>query len=473
MTSPSRRSIGVARYASYLPRLRLERRLIEAAWGTKQPAGDIAVASYDEDALTLAIEAAAGCAGDGGTEIDAAYFASTSAPYREKQMAALMATACDFRRDIFTADFTGSARAGLAGVLAAWRAVQAGAAHDVLVAAAELRVAQPGSELEGVLGDGAAAVTLSDHDVIAEIVDAASVSEEFTYVWRTDRSPTVRAQGGKFSKTYGYGRDLGAAIRKVLERHNSKAADVGRLALYSPDARAAADLAKSLGFDPKKQLVEPLTPAVGCTGCAEPLLLLARALDQAAPGELILVGGYGEGADVILLRTTDRIAEARAAVPLQRWIDAKALLPSYEKYLKYRRILEVDEVADVVTNVLEHQELKQNLRLYGSRCRACGLVQYPMARVCIGCKAREQLDDARLARRGKVFTFTIDMLIPSIEHPLPMAVVDLDGGGRLYLQVADAEEVQVGDDVALTFRRLHEGGGNYNYYWKARPRRER
>ena len=50
--------------------------------------------------------------------------------------------------------------------------------------------------------------------------------------------------------------------------------------------------------------------------------------------------------------------------------------------------------------------------------------------------------------------------------------IDADGGGRLYLQVADADDIQIGARVALTYRRLHEGAGNRNYYWKARPIRE-
>jgi uncharacterized OB-fold protein len=100
------------------------------------------------------------------------------------------------------------------------------------------------------------------------------------------------------------------------------------------------------------------------------------------------------------------------------------------------------------------------------------MVQYPMAHVCIKCKARERLEDYRLGRQGTVFTFTVDHLIPAIEHPLPMVVVDLDGGGRLYLQATETSEAKVGDRMALTFRRLHEGGGNHNYYWKARPVRE-
>jgi uncharacterized OB-fold protein len=123
----------------------------------------------------------------------------------------------------------------------------------------------------------------------------------------------------------------------------------------------------------------------------------------------------------------------------------------------------------VVTNVLEFKELKQDVRLYGSRCLECGTVQYPMAHVCIRCKTRERMEDARIARRGTVFTYTVDHLIPSLEHPLPMAVVDAEGGGRLYLQVADANTIDIGAPVTFTYRKLHEGGGNRNYYWKARP----
>lgn len=464
--------VGIAQYGAYIPTLRLDRRLIEQAWGARQPKGEVAVANYDEDALTLAIEAAMSCLGDPPTRVGGAYAATTSAPYAEKQLASVLATACDLPRAIFTADFAGSARAGVSATLAAVRAVQAGAAPAVLVAAADVRLAAPESELEGVLGDAAAALTIADHDVIAEFIDAASVAEDFNYIWRTDAQRTLQVAGGRFSNTYGYGRDVGAAIRALLERQRLEPKAIDALALYSPDARAAADLAKSLGFDPRAQLVESLQPQIGCAGSAEPLLLLARALDGAQPSQRILVAGYGEGADALLFRTTDAIASRRAATPLARWLAAKTPLPTYEKYLKYRRFIEVEEVTDVVTNVLAYKELKQDVRLYGSRCLACGQVQYPMARVCIRCKAQERLEDVRMGRRGTVFTFTVDHLIPNLEHPLPMAVVDADGGGRLYLQVADAEDVQIGAQVAFTYRRLHEGGGNRNYYWKARPVRE-
>jgi uncharacterized OB-fold protein len=158
---------------------------------------------------------------------------------------------------------------------------------------------------------------------------------------------------------------------------------------------------------------------------------------------------------------------------LRAQLDGGTPLPSYERYLKYRRILPQEPIGEAITNVLEFQELRQDVRLYGSRCLECGLVQYPMARVCIGCGARDRMADHRLGHRGRIFTYTVDHLFPTIELPLPMAVVDVEGGGRLYLQVADADpdDVRIDAPVELCFRRIHEGGGNYNYFWKAKPAR--
>jgi uncharacterized OB-fold protein len=52
-----------------------------------------------------------------------------------------------------------------------------------------------------------------------------------------------------------------------------------------------------------------------------------------------------------------------------------------------------------------------------------------------------------------------------------MAVVDMDGGGRFYGQLTDcdASQAKIGMPVEFTFRRFHQGGGFYNYFWKLRP----
>src|SRR5215831_13503794 len=101
--------VGITRLGAYLPRRRLDRALIAKAWGSRVPPGMRTVAGIDEDALTMANDAVLACVGDdGAASADALYFASTSSPYLEKQVASVIATAADLRRDVVVADFAGS-----------------------------------------------------------------------------------------------------------------------------------------------------------------------------------------------------------------------------------------------------------------------------------------------------------------------------------------------------------------------------
>jgi uncharacterized OB-fold protein len=116
----------------------------------------------------------------------------------------------------------------------------------------------------------------------------------------------------------------------------------------------------------------------------------------------------------------------------------------------------------------DRQEL---LPLHGGKCPKCSTVQFPRHRICIECGHTEGLDDVKLARRGTLFTFTNDFLFESPDPPVTHAVIDLDGGGRLYCQLTDcdAQQVEIDMPLELTFRKIHEGGGFPNYFWKARP----
>ena len=462
--------VGITRIGAYFPRRRLDRALVGKAWGTRVPPGTRTVAGIDEDALTMATDAVLGClADDAPGDIDALYFASTSSPYLEKQVASVIATAADLRRDVVVGDFTGSVRAGVTALRVALDGVRAGSFRAGLVVAADVRVAEPESELEPLLGDGGAAAIVGSEGVIAELVAAASVAEEFTCLWRTDEQRYLRVSEPRFGATYGYVKDVTDAIGAALRKAELPPARIAKLALGAPDPRAAGEAAKRAGFD-ARQLEAPLVAEAGILGSAEPLALLSRSLESAVPGDFLVVGAWGEGADVLVFRATDHLPSARPR-PLADRLARGIALPSYERYLRARGVLPAESMGEPVTTMIEWKELRQDVRLYGSRCEACGLVQYPQARVCLGCLAQERLVEHKLGKRGTVFTFTIDNLAPVPEHPLPMAVIDLEGGGRLYLQVTDAAEgeVKVGTPVELTFRRLHEAGGNRNYFWKARP----
>lgn len=127
---------GIVSYGAYIPFYRLSRDEIARAWGGGSAGGGKAVAGHDEDTITMAVDAAVDCLGNiDRKSIDGLYFASTSAPYTEKQSAALMACALDLRRDTLTIDFANSLRSGTMALTAALDAVAAGSARRVLVIA--------------------------------------------------------------------------------------------------------------------------------------------------------------------------------------------------------------------------------------------------------------------------------------------------------------------------------------------------
>src|SRR5438876_1000067 len=231
--------VGITRIGAYFPRRRLDRALIAKAWGVRVPPGARPVAGFDEDALTMAADAVLACLGDADPAgFDALYFASTSSPYLEKQVASMIATAADLRRDLVVADLAGSVRAGLAALRAALDGVRAGSLRTALVAAADARLAEPESEMEPLLGDGAAAVAVGGDGVLAELVSAASVAEEFTYVWRTDEQRTLRVSETRFGTSHGYVRDMAEAIGAALRKAELPPARVARRAAVRADGRA-------------------------------------------------------------------------------------------------------------------------------------------------------------------------------------------------------------------------------------------
>jgi hydroxymethylglutaryl-CoA synthase len=464
--------IGIIGFGSCVPRHRLARELIAKEWGVPAAGGEKAVANYDEDSLTLAVNAALDCLADTPPgALEALFFASTTPPYREKQSAATIAAVLDTGKQVRTADFADTLRAGTSALLAALDAVRAGA-RRALVCAADCRLGEPDSPAEQSYGDAGAALLLGTDQVIAEVVAACTATEEFLGTWRTDEQAYPHGFPGAFETKFGYNRFVTAVINRALEQARIAPSAVTTAVLAGPNPRAVAGVAKAVGLDPKTQVHDTFWTVLGDTGTAQPLLLLCAALERAKPGDLILLAGYGDGADALVLRATDAIAGYRTARGVFSQIEVKRLLPSYGKYARFRKLIRKEPAPpDVSTPVALFRDQRAILPLYGATCPQCGTVQFPAHRVCIECGHRGGLVETKLARRGTVFTFTNDHIFEAPDTPVPHAVVDLDGGGRIYVQLTDCdpERVEVDMPVELTFRRYHDGSGMHNYFWKARP----
>ena len=83
---------GIAAWGAYIPTFRLDRKTMGKAWDTPSLPGERTVSGGDEDSLTMGVEAAlSATAGRDLSDLDAIFFATTTSPYAEKQVAATIA----------------------------------------------------------------------------------------------------------------------------------------------------------------------------------------------------------------------------------------------------------------------------------------------------------------------------------------------------------------------------------------------
>jgi 3-hydroxy-3-methylglutaryl CoA synthase len=411
-------------------------------------------------------------------EIDGLLFATTTPPYAEKQCASIIATALDLRRDIFTADITDVLRAGTTALKSALDSVAAGSAKNVLVVASDNRQGAPKGEAERNSGDGAVAFIISEDAVIAEQAGSYTITENMMDTWRSAGDQFVRSWEDRFAIEEGLERIMGEAVSGFMEKEGVSVKDVAKLALYSPDARRHGQLARHLGFQPE-QVQDPLFGRMGNTGAAFPLMLLAGALEDGSPGQLLLTVAYGDGSDVLGFRTTSKIGERGHGLGVSGFLDSGQVLGSYETYAKWRNVWLTDSSSrrpdpqsPSVTALW--RESDQNIKFHGGVCNQCGYVQYPPQRVCVECQSRDDSTPIRLSDKlGTVFTYSLDYLAGTVDTPLAVVVVDFEPGGRVLCMMTDREvgEVQIGMPVQMSFRKLRVVNGIHNYYWKAVPLR--
>jgi 3-hydroxy-3-methylglutaryl CoA synthase len=468
---------GIRSFGAYIPMLRLPFAAI-AGGGRKASggSGEKAVAYFDEDSVTMGVAAGTDCLrGIDRTSVDGLLFASTSYPYKEKQAASVAAKALGLRRDCATADLTGSLRAGTTALRAALDSVKAGTAKNVLVITSDCRPAAPRSALERNVGDGAAALLISNDAVAAELEHQHTISEEIIDVWRTDADRFVKTWEDRFVVEHGYRATLVDAVKALFAKAGCTAKDFSKAALYGPDARSHAAAARALGFDLKSQVQDALFGRIGNTGAAFAPMLLIAALENARPGDRLLVAGYGDGADVLTFRVTDAVKALTDHRGVRWHLERRAELGDYDKFLRFRHLeaSEHDRRAGTgVSATIHYRDRNEDIAFHAQRCRKCGQEQFPFQRVCFTCHARDDFEEVRLAERtGKVLSHTFDFFAGSPDPPLIVTMIEAEGGARLYLQMTDAspKEAKLDTPVEFTFRKVHEFGGTPNYFWKCTP----
>lgn len=439
-------------YAAYVPSGRLE----PAATGGRVPR---VVASFDEDSTTMAVAAASVALADAEEAVTSVFLATTSPAYLDKTNATTVAAALRLGTDCFAVDLAGAARSAVG-------AVRAAATQGGLALLSDVRVGKPGSADEKGGADAAAALLFGPGEGIAEILAEVSVSDEFLDRWREPTAVT----GQQWEERFGFERyaDLvRVASARALDR--AGLVDADHVVLVSPNS-AVRGRAGTLVKGALSTQGSPL----GHAGCADLGVALAAVLDVAGPGETVLVVSAADGCDALLLRTTDLLPQRRQGRPVADQLADGRTVP-YTSYLSWRGLLDRETPRrpepDRPAAPPSARGAGWKFGMVGNRCTRCEFLHLPPVRVCRSCGAADEMTEVSVAGTGgRAATYTVDRLSFSPSPPVVDVVVDFDGGGRCALEVADADAdaLEVGSRVDLTFRRHFTAGGVHNYFWKAR-----
>lgn len=477
---------GITGVAYHFPAGRLSRRSMAEANSWLDPAGvatargERAVANWDEDALTMSVEA---CRRLRAMQPDVAYsslwFASTTAPFANRHNASIIVSASGLQDTIATLDVGGTLRAGTSALIAAFREAREGAEGDAVVLAADRRVGRPGSVIERDAGDGACAVAVGSRNVLARLIGCRSTAVDFVDQFRESGRDTDYLWEERWVRDAGHLTLIPEVVEGLLRECGTTPDLVAHVAIPVADARRALQIAKACRLK-AEAIIDPRGDNLGDTGAAHALVLLGDAIARARAGDKILLLGFGQGVDAILLEATGSPSgdDQTSASALRR---NRREWTSYMAFLAHRGQIQPEwgmrgetDNRTAMTALWRNSEAVHGL--VGGRCKGCGAVQFPRSRTCANeqCRAVDSQEPLRLAEQdGRVVSLTADHLTCT---PLPPAIygtVRLDCGARLLVEFTDCgpEEIEVGTAVRLAFRikDFDEHRGFRRYFWKAIP----
>ena len=460
---------GIIGYGTYVPYYRLDRAKITAAMGAGGGRGHRAVASYDEDTTTMGVEAARSALRATSVTPSSIWFATANPAYLDKTNATAIQAALDLPQETWAVDAGGSPRSSEAAIRGA-----SGTAGISMAVVSDLRTGNPTSNDESGGGDAAAALLFGDNEdapVIAHAMGVAASTGEFLDRYRLPGESSSRIWEERFGEQ-AYLALANDAIERATKEANIGLEDVDKVIIAGLHARAVRSLSKIAG----DKLVDDLTGRIGNPGTAQLPLLVASALDEAAPGETILCAHLADGAYAVVLRTTDAIADYTPFATVESQIENGSDNLDYNLYLTWRGFLDrepprrPDPDRPGAPPAFRSEDWKY--AFVGSRDRSSGAIHLPPMRVSMDGGAVDDMERVRMADTpATIATFTVDHLAFSLSPPTVAVVIDFDGGGRFQAEMTDVDpdEVKIGDRVQMTFRRLFTAQGIHNYFWKARP----
>jgi hydroxymethylglutaryl-CoA synthase len=450
-------TVGILAYGAYLPRLRLARKSVAEAnaWfnpGLKGLAkGERTMCNWDEDTVTMAVEAARDClTGEDRGTVAALSLASTTLPFEDRLNAGIVLEALNLEPKVNAQDLTASQRAATSGLVTALQMARGGTG-PILVIGSEKRRTKTASPLELQAGDGAAALLVGAGPVVAKLLAHAGRTVDFVDHFRGEGFEFDYTWEERWIRDEGYNKIVPATLADLFKSTDVKPAEIAHFAMPCVLPRVAAGIAKKAGM-PDAAVRDNLHAVCGETGAAHPLVMLVDALERAKPGDKILV----------------HLARRKEET-------------NYPKFLAFNDLVAIERgMRADVDKATPLSSLYRNRRMLtgfiGGQCKKCGTLQFPKSAVCVNpnCNAFHTQEDAPFADTpAKVQSYTADRLTYSPDPPHYYGMVVFEQGGRVMIDFTDCDAATV--DVAAPMRmmfRIKEYDpqrGFTRYFWKAAP----
>ncbi len=457
-------SFGILAIGSYVPRGRLPAEVVADAHGWFQPSlkkfqgQSRSFANWDEDAITLAVEAARACLTDvDASRVTALHVASTTMPFADRSNAGLVREAIDLSDQTRITESSGSMRAASTALLDALDSESA-----ALLVASDCLESQPASVEEITQGHAAGAVLFGEGETLAELKGSAHLHQDFVDHYRAAGEKFSYVLETRWARDAGYRQQVSDVYGKAMAEAGLDAVD--HLLVAAP-AALQRGVAKQLGAT---DAGHTLSRRVGYCGAAQPLLLLADTLSTARAGDSVALVTIGQGVDVVILTVNQSGAGA-----VDRETDEES---NYARYLATRRLLKLDEGlrAERDNRTAQSAAWRKHeavTAFKGGLCSACNTLQFPPSKICVSCGAEDSQALTRLAdMRGTVRSFTEDWLAYTPRPPLVFGNVGFENNANVMMEFTDiaAGELSVGLPVDMRFRikDFDDKRQFRRYFWK-------
>jgi len=338
------KEVGIIGYGAYVPRYRLPASEVARVWteGTGAlPIKEKAVPGLDEDVATMSIEAARNAlarAGVPASQIRAVWIGSESHPYAVKPTSTIVAEAIGAVPNTQAADWQFACKAGTEAMQAAIGFVGSGMAQYALSIGMDTAQGRPGDALEYTAGAGGAAYLVGPADEALAVFEGSySFVTDTPDFWRRPQEKYPE-HGQRFTGEPAYFKHVTTAAQRMMEMTGTTPKDYRYAVFHQPNVKFPQRAAKLLGFADEQIKAGLLVGVIGNTYAGSALIGLTAVLDEAQPGDKILLVSFGSGAgsDAFVLRVTDPITERQGRAPKTKDYIARRTVIDYATYARLR-----------------------------------------------------------------------------------------------------------------------------------------